>query len=320
MAGEGKARAASTARNRDQDTARNRDQNEARKEAREDVPDPPVEANLAEGLSHQERERVREATPPRAAVVYEIIRAKGEMELRRPVSALWWSGVVAGVSIGFSFVTQAALAANLPDVEWAEAVSRLGYAVGFLIVILGHQQLFTENVLTAVLPVISHARLTWLGRMLRLWAVVLAANVAGCAILAWFLARVPVLGAEVTREMDEIVAHLMANSQYEMFVKAIGSGWMIAALVWVLSASEGAEFFIITVVTYLIALFGLTHIVAGSVEVVYGYLKGINTAEQALVGFFLPTLAGNVFGGTVLFSVLSYAQVREEISLAEADR
>ncbi len=283
-------------------------------------PEPPEKSDLAEGLSPEEREKVREATPARAAVVYEIIRAKGELELRRPVSALWWSGVVAGVSIGFSFITQAALAASLPEAEWAEAIARLGYSVGFLIVILGHQQLFTENVLTAVLPVMSHARLIWLGRMLRLWAVVLAANVVGCAILALFLARVPVLGAEAVAEMDKIVAHLMENSEYQMFVKAIGSGWMIAALVWVLSASEGAEFLMITLITYLIALFGLTHIVAGSVEVIYGYLKGLNTGEQALFGFFLPTLAGNVVGGTVLFSVLSYAQVREEISLVEGDR
>lgn len=283
-------------------------------------PAPPKQAHLAEGLSSEERAKVRESTPPRAAVVYEIIRAKGEMELRRPVSALWWSGVVAGVSIGFSFVTQAALGANLPEAEWATAIARLGYTVGFLIVILGHQQLFTENVLTAVLPVISHATLGWFARMLRLWGVVLAANVAGCAVLALFLARVPVLGGEVELEMRRMVEHLIANSEYQMFVKAIASGWMIAALVWVLSASEGAEFYMIVVITYLIALFELTHIVAGSVEVIYGYLKGINTGQQALLGFFLPTLAGNVVGGTVLFSVLSYAQVREEISLAEQDR
>lgn len=264
-------------------------------------------------LSYQEREQLQEHVKPRAAVVYEIIRTEGESELRRPFSALWWSGVAAGISIGLSFLTEAALAAHLPPSEWTPIIAKLGYAVGFLIVILGHQQLFTENVLTAVLPVISRRSTAWLGKMLRLWIIVLAANVVGCLVFAVFCAYVPVVGAETTAELRQIVSHLMANTPFEMFVKGIGAGWIIAALVWILAANQGDEFLIITLLTYLIALFGFTHIVAGSAEAIYGYLIGQIRLEQVAAGFFLPTLAGNVFGGTVLFSVLSYAQVREEI-------
>src|SRR5690606_39743873 len=115
---------------------------------------------------------VKDAARPRAAVVYEIVRTEGEAELIRPFSALWWSGVAAGISIGFSFLTQAALATHLPASDWREIIAKLGSAVGFLIVILGRQQLFTENVLTAVLPVISRRRLDWLTRMVRLWGIV----------------------------------------------------------------------------------------------------------------------------------------------------
>jgi formate/nitrite transporter FocA (FNT family) len=104
-----------------------------------------------------------------------------------------------------------------------------------------------------------------------------------------------------------------------MFARGIGAGWLIAALVWILASTEGAEFLIITLLTYLIALFGFTHIVAGSVEALYGVVTGLVSPETALFRFFLPTLAGNVFGGTVLFSVLSYAQVREEIFAERRD-
>lgn len=285
-----------------------------------EVPLPPAEhSETAWGLSRDERAHVRESVRHRAAVVYEIIRLQGETELRRPVSALWWSGVAAGISIGLSFLTEAALAAHLPASAWTPAVAKLGYAVGFLIVILGHQQLFTENVLTAVLPVISRRRFTWLLRMLRLWVVVLAANIAGCAIFATFFAELPVLAPGVTAAMAHVVQTLMANTPFEMFVKGIGAGWIIAALVWILSSSEGVDFLVITLLTYLIALFGFTHIVAGSAEVIYGHLLGLVTAEDAIFRFFLPTLAGNVFGGTVLFSVLSYAQVREEIVVIGRD-
>lgn len=264
-------------------------------------------------LSLSERSQVRKAAKPGARVVYEIIRTEGEGELRRPFSALWWSGVAAGISIGFSFLTEAALSAHLPASEWTPIIAKMGYAVGFLIVILGHQQLFTENVLTAVLPVISRRKPKWLLKMLRLWTTVLAANIIGCIVFAWFFAFIAAVGPGVQNGLANIVHHLMANEPYQMFVKGIGAGWIIAALVWILAATKGTDFLIITLLTYLIALFGFTHIVAGTAEVAYGVMTGIVTFDNALFQFFLPTLAGNVFGGTVLFSVLSYAQVREEI-------
>jgi len=280
--------------------------------AKKDEPaaqDPPP----GSGLSRKERQQVREGVRHRPAVVYEIIRVQGEIELRRPISALWWSGVAAGISIGFSFLTEAALASYLPASAWSPMVAKLGYAVGFLIVILGHQQLFTENVLTAVLPVMARKQVHWLIKMLRLWSTVLAANIAGCVIFALALAYLPIIPSDVTPALAEIVRHVMHNTPWEMFAKGIGAGWLIAALVWILSSTEHVEFVVISLLTYLIALFGFTHIVAGSVEALYGVMTGITDMETAVFRFFLPTLAGNVFGGTILFSVLSYAQVREEI-------
>ncbi|HVX37822.1 MAG TPA: formate/nitrite transporter family protein [Hyphomicrobium sp.] len=282
--------------------------------SKKDEPAPPAQdPPPGSGLSRKERQQVREGVRHRPAVVYEIIRVQGEIELRRPLSALWWSGVAAGISIGFSFLTEAALSAYLPASEWSPIIAKLGYAVGFLIVILGHQQLFTENVLTAVLPVMARKQVHWLLKMLRLWGIVLAANIAGCIIFALALAYLPVASSNVAPALAEIVNRVMQNTPWEMFAKGIGAGWLIAALVWILSSTEHVEFVVISLLTYLIALFGFTHIVAGSVEALYGVATGIIGLETAVFRFFLPTLAGNVFGGTVLFSVLSYAQVREEI-------
>ena len=283
----------------------------SKSEAAKQVPD------ATEGLSRAEEKHVKDSARPRAAVVYEIVRAEGEAELIRPFSALWWSGVAAGISIGLSFLTEAALAAHLPDSPWREIIAKLGYAVGFLVVILGRQQLFTENVLTAVLPVISRRRLDWLVSMGRLWVIVLAANVVGCFVFALALSALPIVGPDVQHELSQIVVRLMQNTPLEMFAKGIGAGWIIAALVWILASSEGMQFFVIGLLTYLIALFGFTHIVAGTAEALYGVLTGSTSLWQAFAVFFLPTLAGNIFGGTVLFSVLSYAQVREEISASK---
>lgn len=273
-------------------------------------PEPPVSA---EGLTREETRSVKERKRLRAAVVYEIIRLEGEAELSRGFSALWWSALAAGISIGFSVLSQAMLSASLHGVPGAAVIADLGYCVGFLIVILGRQQLFTENTLTAVLPIMVRKDWSGIWDLLRLWGIVLAANLVGCFLFAAFLAYSGALSAEITGEVKEIGRHLMANTPTEMFVKGIFAGWLIAALVWMLPSAEGTEIFIITLITYIIALGDFTHIIAGSVEAIYMWLVGEVSFFQMAGGFFLPTLLGNVFGGTLLFAVISYVQVREEL-------
>jgi formate/nitrite transporter FocA (FNT family) len=277
-----------------------------------------LEVSLA--LSEKEQDDVEEGQRPRAPVVYEIVRREGQNELTRPLASLWWSGVAAGISIGFSFLAQGALFAYLPDAVWKRAAAALGYSAGFLIVILGRQQLFTENVLTAVLPVMTHWKLSWLLRMLRLWLAVLTANVAGCFLFGCAFAFLPIADGNFSSALAGLVHDVMRNTPFEMFSKGIGAGWLIAALVWIIASTNGLEFFVIGFLTYLIALFGFTHVVAGTAEVLYGVLTGLTSFYDAALKFFLPVLAGNVFGGTVLFSVLSYAQVREEIFLEKQHR
>jgi formate-nitrite transporter family protein len=266
-----------------------------------------------EGLTKEETRSVVKRRRLRAAVVYEIIRVEGEGELARTTGALWWSALAAGLSIGFSVLAQALFKAYLPNVPGASIVENLGYSVGFLIVILSRQQLFTENTLTAVLPVIARRKWDWVWVMLRLWAIVLAANLVGCLLFAAFLAYSGALSPEIAEAVRAVGAKLMANAPTEMFVKGIVSGWLIAALVWMLPSAEGTEIFVITLITYLMALGGFTHVVAGSAEALYLWLAGHESLARVVFVFFLPTLAGNVFGGTLMFAVLSYAQVREEI-------
>lgn len=273
----------------------------------DDLPEP------EKGISREEAEEIEEHSRLRAAVVYEIIRFEGEGELARGLPALGWSGLAAGLSIGLSVVSQAMLAAHLPEAPWKAMVEKLGYSVGFIVVIMARQQLFTENTLTAVLPVIARRQMKWVLVMLRLWGIVLLANLVGCLIFASTIAYTDILPVEVGENVRRIAEHLMANSVTEMFLKGIAAGWIIAALVWMLPSAQNTEFFVIGLLTYLIALGGFTHVIAGSVEVFYLWVQQSASASEVFLHFLLPTLTGNVFGGTVLFAVLSYAQVREEI-------
>ena len=274
----------------------------------------PMQITEKSSQTAKDKEIVEDHVGLKASHVYEIIRIEGEAELVRRPSALWWSGLAAGLSIGFSVIAEALLATYLPDSAWKPLVDNLGYSVGFPIVILAHQQLFTENTLTAVLPVIKRKKLRWLFAMLRLWGVVLTANIVGCFIFAMTIAYTPMFSEAVHTSIYEISHHLMSNSTTEMFVKGIAAGWLIAVLVWMLPSAEGAEFLVITLITYLIALGDFTHIIAGSAEAFYLFVLGKESLSQVVFHFFLPTLGGNIFGGTLLFAVLSYVQVREEIA------
>src|SRR5277367_621318 len=102
-----------------------------------------------------EEKKVEERLAISPSVVYETIRREGEEELHRTPAALAWSGLAAGLSMGFSLVAEALLAAYLPHATWTPLISKFGYCVGFLIVILGRQQLFTETTLTVILPLLS---------------------------------------------------------------------------------------------------------------------------------------------------------------------
>jgi formate/nitrite transporter FocA (FNT family) len=270
-------------------------------------------AGTGDKLTKNERDDVEERLRPRVPVLYEIIRKEGEAELVRPLSGLWWSGIAAGICIGFSLVAEGLLRAHLPNAEWRPLVENFGYSVGFLIVVLGRQQLFTENTITAVLPVMAHKTRANLMCMLRLWGVVLAANLVGAFLFAVFCGKSGLFASEVTSAFSEIARHMTDIGPLDSLWRGIVSGLLIAVMVWILPNAKGGEFLVIVLITYLIALGDLTHVIAGSVEAFWLVTNGDLAATQMVVGFLLPTLLGNVVGGSVLFAMLSYVQVHDEI-------
>jgi formate/nitrite transporter FocA (FNT family) len=151
-----------------------------------------------------EKKQVEERVAIGASVVYEAIRREGDEELKRPTAALAWSGLAAGLSMGFSMLAEALLAAHLPDRLWRPLIASLGYSVGFLIVILGRQQLFTENTLTVILSLPLRKNVTLGLHVLRLWAVVLSANLFGTFLFALVVAQTKLFEPAVQQAMMDI--------------------------------------------------------------------------------------------------------------------
>ena len=181
----------------------------------------------------------QELATPRTPVIYEVVRRLGDEEMQRPLTSLWWSGVAAGLSISFSLLAQSILKTHLPDSSWQPLVVAFGYCIGFIMAVLSRQQLFTESTITAVLPIA--AEFTWsnIVRMARLWAIVLAANLAGTLFAALFCSFTPVLPADVYEGMLSISRDLLAFGWWDMVFRAIAAGFLMAAMVWLMPGAEG---------------------------------------------------------------------------------
>ena len=269
----------------------------------------PVPAEVATITTKAEKKQVEERVAIGANVVYETIRREGEEELSRPVAALAWSAFAAGLSMGFSFISEALLESHLPDQPWRLLISRAGYSVGFLVVVLGRQQLFTENTLTVVLPLLVRKDWKTFLCMLRLWGVVLAANLLGTFLFALCIAKAPIFDAHTQQCLTEIGSAHLGMSFGVVMVKAIFAGWLIALMVWLLPAAESARVEIIIIITYLIGIGAFSHVIAGSTTVLFLVASGVISSKVYLSQFLLPTLLGNVIGGVSLVAALGHAQV-----------
>lgn len=248
-------------------------------------------------------------------MLHEIIRTQGNQELERSVAALWWSALAAGLTMGLSLMAMGLLNSRLPDHEGFKVIASLGYCAGFLAVILARQQLFTENTLTAVLPIMSKPTLGNFGRLFRLWGVVLVGNLCGTLLVAYVMLHLPIFDQRTDQAFLEIGRKVMENDTGQMFAKGIISGWMIATMVWMIPSMESAKMWIIVLITYLMALGDFTHIVVGSAEVSYLVFAGQLSWEDFWMVFAAPTLAGNIIGGSFIFALISHAQVRSETNV-----
>lgn len=261
----------------------------------------------------EEQAEAEERSAPAARVVHAAVAEQGEDELARPVASLFWSGFAAGIAIMASLWVSGALRHYLPEADWAEPVIALGYPAGFLIVILGRLQLFTEHTAVAVLPVVRAPTARNLLALARLWSVILVANMLGALIATALAVHAHLQPSDTLAGMLGVSEKLLERRPIDTLMQAIPAGFLIASIAWIRSAVNSGDFWIVFAVTYAIALGGFAHVVAGASEAFLLMWAGQASVSWALGGFVLPALLGNILGGTGLFALLAHAQVKNEI-------
>jgi formate/nitrite transporter FocA (FNT family) len=244
-----------------------------------------------------------------AADIYERVKREAGEELARPVSALMFSGLFAGASVGFGALASAAATAGLAGADSARLVGAVVFPVGFIIVIIGRAQLFTENTLYPVTLVLDERR--HLRATLRLWVVVLGANLVGAALLALLVTKTTALAPDVVSQVADNGHRATVGSWGSFFWSAVLGGWAIALVAWLIQSSGVVigQIALIWAVLFVVGLLGLDHSVSSTIEVMCAGLKSEVGVGHALA-WFAAVLLGNVAGGVLITALLNYGQVR----------
>ena len=267
-----------------------------------------------------ERQEIEELKAADAKEVHRAVRDEGEEEVNRPAASLLWSGLAAGFAINASLLAEAALHDSIGDTPWRTLVVSLGYPIGFVIVILGRMQFFTESTITAMLPLVTRPSMWTLKRTLRLWALVILANLAGTALTTLALTHLPMLDASLREGMVSVSEVILRHDAASTFWTAIPAGFMIASIAWMLPNAREQSFLVIFAVTYAVGVTGLSHSVVGSAEAFTLLWSGHIDLARALLVQIAPAVIGNLVGGAGLFAVLAHGQVRPEMPDGGADR
>lgn len=275
------------------------------------------DGKIFDDLSKLEQHALRENMPMPPKLIFKIVRQEGEEELARSFRALAFSALAAGIFVSFSFFFRSVFHMYVGSYPWGSLISALGYTVGFLIVILGRMQLFTENPITTIVPLLSKWSLKRLFKVIRLWSTVFLFNIIGTAIAATFFASKYTLSPEIEFAMHNLASNVMTLQPIENILRGIPAGIIIAAIVWISPQTKYFRFVMIMFFVYCIALGDFTHVVVGSCEMAYEVIKGDAGFFEYFFKFLIPTGLGNVIGGTMIFTLLIYNQVKRELTTRE---
>jgi formate/nitrite transporter FocA (FNT family) len=242
--------------------------------------------------------------------IYENIDAAAREELDRRPPALIWSALAAGLTIGFSFLAAAFLASLAPE-SLSRAAHAAGYPLGFIFVVLARNQLFTENTLEPIIPLLKRPAWDLFRKVVALWGVVLAGNLVGAGVFGLVLARTSMLDAPLHRQLLAL-AQATTNGGFGLVLyRGIFAGWLIALMAWLIASthSTGAQVALIWLTTAPIAAFGFRHSIAGATEAFYRAFAGDAGWGRMLGSFEVPSLLGNIIGGVLLVALLNHGQV-----------
>jgi formate/nitrite transporter FocA (FNT family) len=251
----------------------------------------------------------RDLDRPTAVEIYEQVSRNARRELLRPARALAISGIVGGLTMGLTGLSVSVVSSLLGGSAMAQFVALLFYPMGFMAVILGRGQLFTENTLYPVALILAERR-HFLATA-RLWAIVFPSNVAGAFLFALLAARTQALRPEQLHALVQLGSEAASPSLQHIFWSGVVGGWMIAMVAWLVSGSHSitGSVAVIWALAFIVGAGHFAHCIATSGEILAAVLRhAVSTGGYGR--WLLAATSGNIVGGVMLVTLLEYGQVK----------
>jgi formate-nitrite transporter family protein len=239
--------------------------------------------------------------------------AEGLKELEREPFGLLISSFSAGLDLSFSLLLMAVMLTLLrgsASQPTAQIMVAMMYSIGFILVILGRSELFTEHTTRAVYPVLTgHASIA---ALLKLWCLIYAGNIAGTILFSKLVTVIgPALGIIDLSSLGEIGRGIVSHNWWVLTVSGILAGWLMGLLSWLVTASRDtiSQVFFVWLITSAIGLCHLDHAIVGSTEVFAAVFAGQAVTVAQYFVFLVWATLGNIAGGVFFVAVLKYSHV-----------
>lgn len=244
---------------------------------------------------------------PSAAQIYDQVASNGRRELERSNISLAISGIAGGLLMGLTGMSVAILMASIGTTPAGKLVALFFYPLGFMVVILGRSQLFTENTLYPVALMLAEKK--HLFSTVRLWSIVFPANILGAFLFALLAIKTGALRPDFATQLSALGLEAVSVTASHAFWSGVVGGWIIATVAWLVSASHSitGSVMLIWTMTFIVGIGHFSHCIASSGEILSTVLSGHATYSQFL-HWLLPATAGNICGGVLLVTLLEYGQ------------
>jgi formate/nitrite transporter FocA (FNT family) len=245
--------------------------------------------------------------------IYQRTREEGRRRLSRPVLELASTALVGGFDVAFG-VAAFALAAGAVHAQssasLAHLVGALAFGVGFVFVVVGKSELFTENFLVPIAGLEGKDRRSWM-KLGELWAATLVLNLLGGAVLAIILTSEGVLSSESHREVIDLAERLVGLGALSSFLSAVVAGALMTLMTWFVEGaaqSTGVRILMSWIVGALIVLGTFNHAIVSTIEIVFGMRYGADASIGDLFSNLGLAVGGNLVGGMLLVTFARTAQ------------
>lgn len=272
----------------------------------------------AEALSEKMDQSVEDAQHREADIgvespeIIDVATSIGQRRLHRVTLAHAVTALIGGLAVSFGAIAMSWTGGpwlTTLGYERAHLLAAVTFPIGFLILIMGKGELFTENFFVPVTGVVS-------GRgkvvdLMLLWASTLFFNLVAAIFFAWLASRQDVIADHARTFLIALAEQKIGWSFGAAFFKAVFAGWLMTMMTWLLLATRGAgpRMVVMWSVGFLIVAGHFNHVVISASEIFIAIaLHGPITVGQWFQHNFVPAFLGNLVGGLFFVTLLGYLQ------------